>query len=544
MEKLICNAPWGKAKPSNFARVVTRLAGMLAISLAAALPAVAETYTWNGGVSGSLSTAANWSPAPGGAFTASDELVIGSPARITVDSATTVSKITVTTARNVSFLPSGSGALTVMRIANTSTGVTQFFCPVQFTGTYYVEQTGAVRFPGGATAAYPDAALRTSSSSDIARTLDGIFTFTADWNVPNIGDGNHPWRIAPGTEVRGRVFTGSESGTSRILYIADGGYACFTTVAIGNGCGEIGIDGFLEATTEITVGSKGGSATLGSGGKTGTVKAPCIRKVGGYYFYCNTPNIYVGAGGIGADHKDYTFYFTGDATITATANFDFLGVYNSGNPSDWCFNLNGKTVTINIPEGLTATLGVTVTGSGVIRKAGEDDACEPVTAYGKGKLAVERLFIDAGFDVKIARCFAFTGPHLNRGIHFAIGNFIQNCLDGKPIIINGDGTPLRSYLYADDLVEWLFAILERGENGRPYNVGSDRAVSIRELAETVRDALGSKSEIIVKGMPKAGEKPSVYVPSIERARVELGLDVKVALENAIRFSVGCTARKS
>ena len=176
-----------------------------------------------------------------------------------------------------------------------------------------------------------------------------------------------------------------------------------------------------------------------------------------------------------------------------------------------------------------------------ITPAREDDACEPVTAYGKGKLAVERLLVNAGFDVKIARCFAFTGPHLNRGIHFAIGNFIQNCLDGKPIIINGDGTPLRSYLYADDLVEWLFAILERGENGRPYNVGSNRAVSIRELAETVRDALGSKSEIIVKGMPKAGEKPSVYVPSIERARSELGLDVKVALENAIRFSVGCIA---
>lgn len=172
-----------------------------------------------------------------------------------------------------------------------------------------------------------------------------------------------------------------------------------------------------------------------------------------------------------------------------------------------------------------------------ITPAREDDACEPVTAYGKGKLAVERMFIDAGFDVKIARCFAFTGQHLSRGIHFAIGNFIQNCLDGKTIVINGDGTPLRSYLYADDLVEWLFAILQRGESGRPYNVGSDHAVSIRELAETVRDAMGSKSEIVVKGTPKVGEEPSVYVPSIERARSELGLEVKVSLEDAIRFSL-------
>ena len=147
------------------------------------------------------------------------------------------------------------------------------------------------------------------------------------------------------------------------------------------------------------------------------------------------------------------------------------------------------------------------------------------------------MLLDSGFDVRIARCFAFTGPYLNRGIHFAIGNFMQNCLDGKPIIIKGDGTPLRSYLYADDLVEWLFAILERGETGRPYNIGSDRAVSIRELAETVRAALGSNSEIIVKGIPEPGAKPSAYVPSIARAREELGLEVKIALEDAVRFSV-------
>ena len=149
----------------------------------------------------------------------------------------------------------------------------------------------------------------------------------------------------------------------------------------------------------------------------------------------------------------------------------------------------------------------------------------------------EKMIADSGLDVKIARCFAFVGPHLNRNIHYAIGNFMQNCLDGKPIVINGDGTPLRSYLYADDLVEWMFAILERGESGGPYNVGSDRAISIRELAETVRDALDSKSEIVVKGTPVPGAKQSVYVPNIERARNELGLEVKVSLEDAVKFSV-------
>lgn len=168
--------------------------------------------------------------------------------------------------------------------------------------------------------------------------------------------------------------------------------------------------------------------------------------------------------------------------------------------------------------------------------ASEEDVCKPVTAYGKGKLEAEKILIGSGLEAKIARCFAFVGPHLNRGIHFAIGNFIQNCLDGKPIVINGDGTPLRSYLYADDLVEWLFAILQRGESGRPYNVGSDHAVSIRELAETVRKVMGSNSDIIVKGKLDSGAMPSVYVPDTSRVADELGLRVKILLEKAISLA--------
>lgn len=165
----------------------------------------------------------------------------------------------------------------------------------------------------------------------------------------------------------------------------------------------------------------------------------------------------------------------------------------------------------------------------------EDAATVPTTAYGRGKLAAEQLCIASGIPTLIARCFAFTGPYLNRRIHFAIGNFIQDCLDNKPIVIKGDGTPLRSYLYTDDLVEWLFAILDRGEPGRPYNVGSPHGLSIRELAETVRSALGATNNIQVLGTP-TGAPPSVYVPDTHRTMAELGLKVRVPLPEAIRLS--------
>ena len=170
-----------------------------------------------------------------------------------------------------------------------------------------------------------------------------------------------------------------------------------------------------------------------------------------------------------------------------------------------------------------------------IAAANEDTPENPTTAYGRGKLAAERMCVESGIPTLIARCFAFTGPYLNRRIHFAIGNFIQNCLDGKDIVIKGDGTPLRSYLYADDLVEWLFAILDRGEPGRPYNVGSPHGLSIRELAETVRSALGTHNGIIIKEKP-SDAPPSVYVPDTTRAMTELGLRVKTTLNTAIERS--------
>ena len=170
-----------------------------------------------------------------------------------------------------------------------------------------------------------------------------------------------------------------------------------------------------------------------------------------------------------------------------------------------------------------------------IAPANEETLTNPTTTYGRGKLAAERMCVESGIPTCIARCFAFTGPYLNRRIHYAIGNFIQDCLDGKDIVIKGDGTPLRSYLYADDLVEWLFAILDRGEPGRPYNVGSPHGLSIRELAETVRSALGTHNGIIIKEKP-SDAPPSVYVPDTTRAMTELGLRVKTTLSTAIERS--------
>jgi dTDP-glucose 4,6-dehydratase len=134
----------------------------------------------------------------------------------------------------------------------------------------------------------------------------------------------------------------------------------------------------------------------------------------------------------------------------------------------------------------------------------------------------------------IARCFAFVGPHLPLDAHFAIGNFIRDAMAGRAIEIQGDGSPLRSYLYMSDLAAWLWTMLVRGAAGRAYNVGSDEAVSIRGLAERVADALRPGLPIRVGREAEPGAETVTYVPDISRARSELGLAVTVGLEEAIR----------
>ena len=170
--------------------------------------------------------------------------------------------------------------------------------------------------------------------------------------------------------------------------------------------------------------------------------------------------------------------------------------------------------------------------------SGAPDQLVPGSAYGEGKRAAE-FFCAAyhqahGIQTTIARGFAFLGPYLQLDGGAAVGNFIGNVLRHEPVTIQGDGTPYRSYLYAADLAIWLWTILCRGQACRPYNIGSDSALTIKELAELVVSVLDPKTEVRVMREPVPGKSAQRYVPCVDRARSELALESWIDLKDGVR----------
>lgn len=159
----------------------------------------------------------------------------------------------------------------------------------------------------------------------------------------------------------------------------------------------------------------------------------------------------------------------------------------------------------------------------------------PNSEYHRGKTRAEsRLNEGASRNhISHARLFAFLAPFLPLDTHFAAGNFVGSALRGKPIVIKGDYRTLRSYMYGVDLVLWLVRIALRGEHKRAYNVGSDFAIPIGDLA--ARIAARSRHNIEVQIGPMASSDGLVhrYIPDITRTRRELELELRVSLDEAI-----------
>lgn len=172
-----------------------------------------------------------------------------------------------------------------------------------------------------------------------------------------------------------------------------------------------------------------------------------------------------------------------------------------------------------------------------IKYMAENFECNPNSIYGKSKLLAESILLNNNINCVIARCYALVGPYLNLNIHYAIGNFISDCLHKKDIIIKGDGTPLRSYLYTADLVLWLLTILLKSENKEIYNVGSMKEISIYQLAKIISEQFEYKTNIKVLSKENIGIAPTMYMPDNRKIISMLGVKENYKIESMIKKTI-------
>jgi dTDP-glucose 4,6-dehydratase len=162
----------------------------------------------------------------------------------------------------------------------------------------------------------------------------------------------------------------------------------------------------------------------------------------------------------------------------------------------------------------------------------------PRGVYDEAKRYAEALTMayhrQQGVDTAIVRIFNTYGPRMRPHDGRAIPTFLRQALTDRPITVFGDGSQTRSFCYVDDLIRGIIALAESGEH-HPVNVGNPDEFTLLELAETVLEVTGSRSEILHEALPT--DDPQQRRPDITRARELLGWEPDVDLREGLRRTI-------
>ncbi|MDT7802090.1 MAG: dTDP-glucose 4,6-dehydratase [Actinomycetota bacterium] len=136
-----------------------------------------------------------------------------------------------------------------------------------------------------------------------------------------------------------------------------------------------------------------------------------------------------------------------------------------------------------------------------------------------------------GADTAIARIFNTYGPGMRAGDGRMIPAFLHQALANEPITVTGTGTQTRSICYVEDTVRGLLA-LARSDHPGPVNIGNPHELTVRQVAEKIRDLTGSASPI--DHVDAVVDDPRRRCPDITLAREVLGWEPKIDTDDGLR----------
>jgi len=164
----------------------------------------------------------------------------------------------------------------------------------------------------------------------------------------------------------------------------------------------------------------------------------------------------------------------------------------------------------------------------------------PRACYDEGKRCAETLFFDYyrqhKLNIRVCRIFNTYGPRMHPEDGRVVSNFIMQALRGEPLTLYGDGMQTRSFCFVDDLVEGMLRLMDADDaQTGPMNLGNPGEFTIRQLAETIIEMTGAKSEIVLKPLPE--DDPMQRCPDISLAKSVLGWEPTIQLREGLERTI-------
>lgn len=188
---------------------------------------------------------------------------------------------------------------------------------------------------------------------------------------------------------------------------------------------------------------------------------------------------------------DVVFHLV-NATTPASANVDKVADLNANVAST--LHLLDACRETGVRRVVFVSSGGTIYGIPEQVPTPETSPTNPITAYGIGKLAIEKYLglyeYLYGLEYRVLRVANPFGPFQtalkNQGV---IAAFVRRALAGKPIEIWGDGSVTRDYVYIDDVVEALMLAATHDGSGRIFNIGSGEGRSLNDIVASISKLL-------------------------------------------------------
>ena len=181
-----------------------------------------------------------------------------------------------------------------------------------------------------------------------------------------------------------------------------------------------------------------------------------------------------------------------------------------------------------------------VYGDVVSLPVGEDTPTRPLSPYGIDKLASEHALAYYatvhGVATTALRFFNVYGPRQDPSSPYSgvISIFADRARAGKPLVIFGDGSQTRDFVYVGDVVRAITAALASAERG-VANVATGREISVLDLARTIADLCGGASAI--EHAPARAGEISRSVARVDELKRRFGITAETALHDGLRATL-------